>query len=76
MNKSSIKPFLIECGIISEVSADWKKDFISGTKGMPKANEDVINYAENIYFTSFEGEQNISIITRKWQNGLLNKLLI
>ena len=55
MSKPSIKPFLIECGIISEISNEWKKDFFTGAKGMLKTTEDVVNYVENIYFTAFDG---------------------
>lgn len=75
MSKPSIKPFLIEYGLISEVSADWKKDFFTGAKGMPKTTEDVINYVENIYITAFGGEQNITVINKKMAKWLVEQIV-
>ncbi|HWY33219.1 MAG TPA: hypothetical protein VNX68_01155, partial [Nitrosopumilaceae archaeon] len=75
MKRKSIKPFLIECGLLSEVSADWKKDFITGAKGMPKTTENIINYAENIYFTAFGGEQNVNVINKKMAKWLVEQVM-
>ena len=75
MNRKSIKPFLIEHGLLSEVSADWKKDFITGAKGMPKTTEDVVEYVENIYFTAFGGEQNVNVINKKMAKWLVEQVI-
>jgi len=75
MNKISIKSFLFENGLISEVSADWKKDFLLGSKGMTKASEDTINYAENIYFTGFGGEENVRAINKTMANWLVKQII-
>jgi len=74
MNKISIKSFLFENGLISEVSADWKKDFLLGSKGMTKSSEDTINYAENIYFTGFGGEENVRVINKTMANWLIKQI--
>jgi len=75
MNKISIKSFLLENGLISEVSADWKNDFLKGSKGMTKTTEDVINYAENIYFTGFGGEENVRVINKPMANWLIKQII-
>jgi len=75
MNKISIKSFLFENGLISEISADWKKDFLLGSKGMTKTTEDVLNYVENIYFTAFDGEDNVRAINKKMVNWLIKQIV-
>ena len=75
MSRSSLKSFLIETGILSEVSPDWKKDFLMGSKGMPRTTEDVLNYVQDIYFTAFEGEQNIKVINKKMTKWLVEQIM-
>ena len=75
MNKISIKSFLLENGLISEVSADWKNNFLKGSKGMTKTTEDVINYAENIYFTGFGGEENVRAVNNVMANWLIKQII-
>lgn len=75
MNKKSIKPILLEWGLLSEVSEDWKKDFLTGAKGMPKTSEDVLSYALSIYAAAFNGEQNITVINKKMMKWLVEKII-
>lgn len=74
MNKPSIKSFILESMLISEISSDWKNDFLIGSKGMPKTTEDVLNYIENIYFTAFGGENNIRAINKKMVKWLVEQI--
>lgn len=74
MKKQSIKPFLVECGLILEVSDDWKRDFLTGAKGMPKTDENVLNFIGHIYSKAFGGEQNIAVINKKMAKWLVEQV--
>lgn len=76
MIKQTLKNFLLEYGLITEVSEDWKKDFMTGAKGMPKTTPEVINYVENIYFTAFGGESNVQVINKKMAKWLVEQITI
>ena len=72
MNKFSIKPFLIECGVILEASTKWtskvKKNNIS---------DDVYEYASDVYFSGFQGEANVkevNLILATWLITQINSL--
>lgn len=72
MKKPSIKPFLIECGIITEVSAKWtskiKKNDIP---------DDVYEYAADVYFSGYQGEsnvKNVDLILATWLMTQINNL--
>ena len=72
MNKSSIKPFLIECGIISESSIKWTNKVQS-----PNVSSEISDYAADIYFKGFDGESNVkevNLIVATWLIAQVNKL--
>lgn len=52
----SILNKLIDFGLIYEMK-DWKQHFIQGTKGMPKTEEPILKYVENILKKSFDGAE-------------------
>ncbi len=52
----SILHKLIDFGLIYEMK-DWKQHFIQGTKGMPKTEEPILKYVENILKKSFDGAE-------------------
>lgn len=70
-----VKRWFVNCGLITEVvSADWKKDFFTGAKGMPKTTELVLGSVEDIYFTAFGGEQNVTVINKKMVIWLIGQI--
>lgn len=54
--KNSILNRLIEFGLIYEMR-DWKSHFTNGTKGMPKTEEPILKYVENLLKKFFENDQ-------------------
>lgn len=75
MNKLSLKSFLFENGFLTEVSMDWRNDFITGAKNMPKTTDAVLDYVQNIYFTAFDGEQNVQAINKKMARWLVEQVI-
>lgn len=76
MSKFSLKSFLIESGFIQEVSSDWRNDFITGAKNMPKTTDAVLDYIQDIYFTAFGGEQNVQVINKKMARWLVEQVIL
>lgn len=48
---------LASFGLLNEMN-DWKSHFTNGTKGMPKTDEPILNYVENILRRSFDNDEN------------------